>query len=115
MTSQSLPTSALLDDLASERGAAAARTAAEDACAGVTYFLYDVWRWVWTGTVDRSDGRGFVLGAEKGGSGDGVKRAKEGSLASRSSLEMTGLRPDTAVEVLRVRKRTLRMTVSLEC
>src|SRR6516165_4393302 len=38
--------------------AAAARTAAEHACAGVTYFLHDVWRRVWTGTVDRSDGRG---------------------------------------------------------
>ena len=41
---------------------------------------------------------GFVLGAERGGSGEGVKRAKEGTLASRSSLEMTALRRDAARE-----------------
>jgi len=39
---------------------------------------------------------GFVLGAETGGSGEGVKRAKEGTLASRSSLEMKGLKRDAA-------------------
>jgi hypothetical protein len=44
------------------------------------------------------------LGAEKGESSDGVKRAKEGSLVSRSSLETTGLRPHAMVEVLRVQK-----------